>query len=162
MARVFIGIGSNIQQPLLQVFKATEYLQKLPETSICLVSSCYQSSPMGPADQPDFINRVVCLETALLPLQLLALTQEIEQRQGRVKLVHWGPRVIDLDILLYGDQIISLPQLIIPHIGLKDRAFFLYPLMEIAPDLILPDGEKLSDLKANCVNYNIKLMRDSA
>lgn len=149
---VFIGIGSNLQDPLQQVIAATEQLQQLPETIFLQASSCYQSPPLGPPDQPNFINRVVSLETQLFPEPLLDCLQAIENAQGRVRLQHWGPRVIDLDILLYGEQIIASPRLTIPHAGLKERAFVLYPLAEIAPDLILPSGESVLKLKAECTD----------
>ena len=102
---------------------------------------------MGPADQPDFINRVIALNTDLTPEQLLDELQAIENQQGRIRTIHWGPRTIDLDILLYGNETISTPRLTIPHPGLKDRAFFIYPLSEINPNLILPNGESIIMLK---------------
>jgi 2-amino-4-hydroxy-6-hydroxymethyldihydropteridine diphosphokinase len=143
---VFIAIGSNLQNPLQQVMTATDQLNHLPESKMLQASSCYQSPPLGPSDQPDFINRVVALETPLEPEPLLDSLQAIEQTMGRVRTVRWGPRTIDLDILLYGNQVIQSQRLTIPHAGLKDRAFFLYPLAEIAPELILPNGEKIVDL----------------
>lgn len=148
MTLTFIGIGSNLQDPLQQVHIATVSLQQLPHTRVERISSCYQSPPLGPPDQPHFINRVVSLHTALSPEELLDQLQAIEQRQGRVRSVHWGPRVIDLDILLYGERVITTERLTIPHAGLTQRAFFLYPLAEIAPELILPNGESVLALTA--------------
>ncbi|MBS0351123.1 MAG: 2-amino-4-hydroxy-6-hydroxymethyldihydropteridine diphosphokinase [Proteobacteria bacterium] len=143
---VFIGLGSNLQDPLRQVITASEELRFLQDTHFCQASSCYQSSPLGPSDQPDYINRVVSMETRLAPELLLDQLQAIEKKQGRERLRHWGPRTIDLDILLFGQQVIATPRLTVPHPGLKERSFFLYPLVEIAPHLILPSGEKVLDL----------------
>jgi 2-amino-4-hydroxy-6-hydroxymethyldihydropteridine diphosphokinase len=145
---IFIGIGSNLQNPMRQVAIASKRLTQLPETIVCQASSFYLSKPLGPSNQPDFINRVVALQTTLSPEQLLNHLQAIEHEQGRVRLNRWGPRIIDLDILLYGQEIITSERLTIPHAGLKERAFFIFPLAEIAPDLIFPHGEKILDLKA--------------
>lgn len=161
MARAYVAIGSNLQQPLQQVLLAITSIRKLPNTHVCSISSCYQSPPLGPADQPDFINCVVALDTELLPLQLLDALQGIESQQGRVRLLRWGPRTIDLDILLYDNQIINSPRLTIPHIGLKERPFFLYPLVEIAPDLVLPDGDSALTLKNKCSDATIQLIRET-
>lgn len=150
MAGVFIGIGSNLQGPLDQVAIATQHLSQLPGCFFRRASSYYLSKPLGPSDQPDYINRVVHLDTILSPEELLNQLQALEQQQGRVRLGRWGPRIIDLDILLYGEQVIANERLTIPHVGLKERAFFIYPLAEIAPDLILPDGEKILVLKNAC------------
>ncbi len=154
---VYIGMGSNLQNPLRQIAIATERLEYLPSTTVDLVSSCYKSSPMGPDDQPDFINRVVSLKTSLGALQLLDCLQTLEAEQGRVRGLRWGPRVIDLDILLFGNQMISTERLTVPHYGLKERLFFLYPLAEIAADLILPDGARIMELigKENEKNCNL-------
>lgn len=155
---VYVGIGSNLQDPLRQVILATERLNQLPQTVFGQASSCYQSAPLGPCDQPDFVNRVVSIETTLSAEQLLDCLQAIENDQGRVRSMHWGPRVIDLDILLFGDQLINTPRLTVPHVGLKNRAFFLYPLAEIAPELILPTGESLWALKTACDNQHLSLI----
>jgi len=151
MTLAFIGIGSNLQNPQRQVKIATLRLTQLPASAFCQASSYYQSPPLGPANQPDYINRVVSIETDLSPQDLLNYLQQIEREQGRVDRQRWGPRVIDLDILLYGNRIITTQQLTIPHVGLKDRAFVLYPLAEIAPDLVLPDGESVLSLKEQCL-----------
>ncbi len=149
---VFIGIGSNLQDPLQQVRLATDRLAQLPKTIFGQASACYQSPPFGPVEQPDFVNRVVSIDTKLSPEELLDALQAIEHEQGRVRLQHWGPRTIDLDILLYGEQVIATSRLTVPHPGLKERAFVLYPLAEIAPQLILPSGEKIKDLLSNVKN----------
>lgn len=154
---VYIGLGSNLENPVRQIITATQSLSQIPETALLQASSFYISPPMGPTDQPDFINRVVGLETALAAEPLLDCLQEIERKQFRIRTRHWGPRTIDLDILLYGDQIITSNRLTVPHAGLKDRAFFLYPLAEIAPNLILPGGVYLEELKTACLPCGIQV-----
>ncbi|CNI78437.1 2-amino-4-hydroxy-6-hydroxymethyldihydropteridine diphosphokinase [Yersinia mollaretii] len=145
MIRVYIALGSNQAMPLQQVKTALEALEHLPRTRLVACSPFYRTKPLGPQDQPDFLNAVVALDTSLPPEQLLDHTQAIERNQGRVrKEQRWGPRTLDLDIMLYGDQVITTDRLTVPHYGLKEREFMLYPLADIAPDLIFPDGETLS------------------
>ncbi|MBC3617830.1 2-amino-4-hydroxy-6-hydroxymethyldihydropteridine diphosphokinase [Vibrio metschnikovii] len=147
MTIAYIAVGSNLAKPILQAKQAIEALKQLPKSQFIAASSLYTSTPMGPQDQPEYINAVVVIDTQLSPLALLDCTQAIEQEQGRErKAERWGPRTLDLDILLYGDEIIDSPRLTVPHYGMKVREFVLYPLDEIAPDLSLPDGTKLSDL----------------
>ncbi|WP_217541341.1 2-amino-4-hydroxy-6-hydroxymethyldihydropteridine diphosphokinase [Vibrio metschnikovii] len=147
MTIAYIAVGSNLAEPILQAKQAIEALKQLPKSQFIAASSLYSSTPMGPQDQPEYINAVVVIDTQLSPLALLDCTQAIEQEQGRErKAERWGPRTLDLDILLYGDEIIDSPRLTVPHYGMKVREFVLYPLDEIAPDLSLPDGTKLSDL----------------
>ncbi|MDR5609976.1 MULTISPECIES: 2-amino-4-hydroxy-6-hydroxymethyldihydropteridine diphosphokinase [unclassified Arsenophonus] len=146
MQRVYIAIGSNLDDPLQQVQSAIRELQQLPNTKPIAVSSFYRSKPMGPQDQPDYLNAVIALDTELLPETLLKHTQSIELMHARVrKADRWGPRTLDLDIMLYGQQVIQTTHLTIPYYGLKEREFVLYPLAEIAPQLRFPDGELLSD-----------------
>lgn len=161
MTLAFVGIGSNLQDPLQQVHIATASLRQLPQSTVERVSSCYHSPPLGPPDQPYFINRVVSLDTALSPEALLDHLQALEQQQGRVRSVHWGPRTIDLDILLYGERVITTERLTIPHAGLTQRAFFFYPLAEIAPELILPSGESVAALKAADQKFVTKMIDSS-
>lgn len=146
MTQVFIALGSNLNQPLAQVESALSALKLIPQTRLINCSRFYRTKPLGPQDQPDYLNAVVALDTELLPEQLLNATQAIELNQGRVRKDHrWGPRTLDLDILLYGNQTISTPRLTIPHYDMHNRGFMLYPLAEIAPDAIFPDGTLLSD-----------------
>lgn len=145
----YIGLGSNIEQPIQQITQALHALQHLPDSQFIGASSLYRSPPLGPQDQPDFINAVACLHTALSPLALLAQLQAIEQQQGRQRLRHWGPRSLDLDLLLYGNQQIDLPELTVPHPGLSLRDFVLLPLQELAGNLQLPDGQWLQQ---HCLN----------
>lgn len=147
MITVFIAVGSNLGNPVSQANVAIEALKHLPRSEFIQASSLYSSTPMGPQNQPDYINAVVELKTELTPLELLDCTQTIELEQGRVrKEERWGPRTLDLDILLYGNEVIDSERLTVPHYGMKEREFVLYPLAEIAPNLTLPCGTRLDDL----------------
>ncbi len=150
MKGIYIGLGSNLANPVKQILKAMDALQTLPKTNELIRSSLYISPPMGPQDQPDYINAVVELSSELSASQLLDQLQDIEQQQGRVRLRHWGERTLDLDILLYGNEEIDNERLTIPHAGMKDRAFVLYPLAEIAADLIIPKFGNIVSLVQNC------------
>lgn len=162
MIKAYIAIGSNLKKPVEQAKQAIVALQMLPLTQMTAVSSLYSSTPMGPQDQPDYINAVVELETKLTPLELLDCTQHIEQKQGRVrKEERWGPRTLDLDILLYGDEVIDSERLTVPHYGMKLREFVLYPLSEIAPNLTFPDGTKLSELLQKVDRNRLSIWQDS-
>ncbi|ELX8379423.1 2-amino-4-hydroxy-6-hydroxymethyldihydropteridine diphosphokinase [Providencia vermicola] len=146
MELVYIAIGSNLGEPLKQAQQAIEALNAIPKSRVAKTSSIYRTKPLGPQDQNDFLNIAVLLETELEPETLLDHTQRIELELGRVrKAERWGPRTLDLDIMLFGHQVINTPRLTVPHYGLKEREFMLYPLYEIAPNLIFPDGEQLSE-----------------
>ncbi len=145
----YIAIGSNLGQPALKARAAIEALSQASGVTVTAASSLYSSKPMGPADQPDYINAVVEITTTLDPITLLDTTQAIELKHGRErKAERWGPRTLDLDILLYGNETISQERLTVPHYGMKEREFVLYPLAEIAPDLTLPDSSSLQSLLA--------------
>jgi len=146
MIESYIALGSNLERPEQQLKKAIIALQSLPESCLLKVSSLYGSSPMGPQDQPDYINAVVKIETALEPLALLDQLQALEAAFGRVKGERWGARVLDLDLLLYGDQVIDYPRLQVPHIGISERAFVLLPLSELVDELLIPKQGLLSEL----------------
>ncbi|HAS6348099.1 TPA: 2-amino-4-hydroxy-6-hydroxymethyldihydropteridine diphosphokinase [Vibrio vulnificus] len=147
MITVYIAIGSNLADPVVQAKNAIDALKQLPKSRFLCASQLYSSTPMGPQNQPDYINAVAAIETELTPLELLDCTQAIELDQGRVrKEERWGPRTLDLDIILYGDEVIDSERLTVPHYGMKEREFVLYPLAEIAPNLTLPDGTELSQL----------------
>ena len=146
MSIVYIALGSNLNMPIQQLNLAIQAMADLPDTEIKKVSSLYQSQPLGPQDQPDYVNAVACLETELSPLALLDALQNIENGQGRIRLRHWGERTLDLDILLYGNQEIQTERLTVPHIEMKNREFVIVPLYDLAPDLVLPNGEKLADI----------------
>lgn len=145
MALAYIGLGSNLEDPLAQVKRALGELAGLEETRLLARSSLYSSLPIGP-QQPDYINAVALLDTRLEPLALLDALQAIEQNHQRVRLQHWGPRTLDLDLLLYDNQIIQHPRLVVPHPYLTQRGFVLYPLADISPNLHLPDGQPLQAL----------------
>lgn len=150
MTRVYLAIGSNLASPLDQVNAALAALAEIPESQLVAVSDFYRTPPLGPQDQPDYLNAAVALETTLAPEALLNHTQRIELQQGRERKAHrWGPRTLDLDIMLFGDMQIDTPRLTVPHYEMKNRAFMLLPLAQIAPDLRFPDGDNLSELLAN-------------
>lgn len=146
MTQAYIGLGSNLASPARQLWHALHALAALPGSRLLGSSSFYASKPMGPQDQPDYINAVALLDTHLAPLALLDALQGIEQRQGRVRLRRWGERTLDLDLLLYGQEPIEHPRLQVPHPGLKEREFVIVPLLELTPELVLPDRQPLAAL----------------
>ncbi len=153
----YIGLGSNLDDPKAHLDKAREAVASLDGVQEKGFSSLYSSPPMGPQDQPDYINAVMCVRTGLSAHELLKQLQAIENSQGRVRLQRWGARTLDLDILLYGNDSISTEDLIIPHIGLAERAFVLYPLQEIAGDeLLVPGLGFLGDLLKKCPKNGLK------
>jgi 2-amino-4-hydroxy-6-hydroxymethyldihydropteridine diphosphokinase len=131
----YVGIGSNLEDPRAQVLQAFTELDRLPHTRVVKKSSLYRTDPIGDADQPDFINAVAQLETGLPAERLLAELQEVEARHGRKRSFANAPRTLDLDILLYGELALDLPNLKVPHPRMRERAFVLKPLLEIAPEL---------------------------
>ena len=150
MERIYIGMGSNLADPAEQLRSALTALGQLPQTTLAGVSALYQSDSLLPG-QPRYTNAVAALDSDLAPLDLLDALQAIENDQGRERLERWGPRTLDLDILLFGDRLIDEPRLKVPHYQLQERAFVLYPLAELAPeDLRLADGRALADLLAAC------------
>lgn len=146
MLTCYIGLGSNLEQPRRQVACAVSELASLTSSRLGRVSSQYRSKPHGPQDQPDYINAVVELQTSLPALRLLFELQAIESRHKRMRLQHWGPRTLDLDLLLYGEEKIALEQLTVPHAELVNRNFVLIPLFEIAPELTIPGAGSVKDL----------------
>jgi 2-amino-4-hydroxy-6-hydroxymethyldihydropteridine diphosphokinase len=155
--KVYIGLGANLQQPEEQLHSALEKINLSDDITFCQCSSFYQSAPMGPQDQDDYINAVALLKTTLTPLALLDFLQSIELQQGRVrKSERWGARTLDLDILLFNNEKIDLPRLIIPHYGIKQRNFVLVPLAELAPDLIFPDGTPIAQLISTISQQGLK------
>ncbi|MNM53530.1 2-amino-4-hydroxy-6-hydroxymethyldihydropteridine pyrophosphokinase [compost metagenome] len=149
--RVYIGLGSNLAEPRQQLENALAALGDIAQTRLAGVSHLYISDPLGPPDQPRYVNAVAALDTELEPLALLDALQKIELEQGRVrKDERWGPRTLDLDILLFGERLIDEPRLRVPHYHMQARAFVLYPLADLAPDLHLPDGRVLAEMLAAC------------
>ncbi len=149
ISRAYIGLGSNLGEPLLQIAAARRQLEMLPKTQLVAFSRCYQSLPWGDPDQPDFINAVAGVDTALNPHALLAELLAIEVRQGRERSAarRNGPRTLDLDLLLYADLELTSPGLVLPHPRIAERAFVLLPLAEIAPELAIPGIGSISALQ---------------
>lgn len=157
MTRVYIALGSNLADPLHQVQSALDALAAIPDSQLIATSAFYRTPPYGPADQPDYLNAAIALDTALAPETLLDHTQRIELEQGRVrKAERWGPRTLDLDILLFGDLTLNTARLTVPHYDMKNRAFMLLPLAEIAADLHFPDGESVADCLARLDSSEIQ------
>ncbi|MFF7710498.1 2-amino-4-hydroxy-6-hydroxymethyldihydropteridine diphosphokinase [Pseudomonas sp. NPDC007930] len=148
--RAFIGLGSNLDAPTEQLRQALAALQALPHSQWVGASALYSSESLLPG-QPLYTNAVAALDTRLAPLELLDALQGIENAQGRVRGERWGPRTLDLDLLLYGQQLIDEPRLVVPHNQLHLRAFVLYPLAELVPaQFSLPDGRSLASLLEAC------------
>ncbi|MBD3898435.1 2-amino-4-hydroxy-6-hydroxymethyldihydropteridine diphosphokinase [Halomonas sp. ML-15] len=156
--RAYIGLGSNLDDPLAQVQGALAALARLPLTRCVAASPCYASRPVGPQDQPDFINAVAALDTRLSPLALLDQLQAVEQRHRRRRLRHWGPRTLDLDLLLYDDTCLATSRLTLPHPHMASRGFVLLPLANIAPTLRLPDGRRIADLAAHHAGDDLRVL----
>ena len=155
-SRVFVGLGSNLDDPVSQLSRAIDAIAGLPQTSLQNISSFYSSEPVGPADQPDYINAVAELQTRLSPIQLLDELQQLENQQGRVRLQRWGARTLDLDILLYADQHIDTLRLVVPHPQMHLRRFVLLPLQEIVgDDFKIPTLGTLAQLLASCPELEI-------
>lgn len=147
----YIGLGSNLADPAKQVRSARQAIKQLDSVTEFGFSSLYHSTPLGPQGQPDYINAVMAVETCLSAISLLRCLQSIENNHGRVRTgERWGARTLDLDLLVYGDQKIDHADLTVPHAGIAERAFVLYPLYEIAPELDIPGLGALSSLIANC------------
>jgi 2-amino-4-hydroxy-6-hydroxymethyldihydropteridine diphosphokinase len=143
----YVGVGSNLGDPRAQVLRACERLAHLPGTRLELSSPLYRSRPLGPIAQPDFVNAVTGLLTQLEPRSLLAELRALETVLGRPpEHQRWGPRVIDLDLLSYAHERHSEPELMLPHPGIPERNFVLYPLADIAPDLDLPGLGRVAEL----------------
>jgi len=153
----YIGLGSNLASPVTQIKSARNAIAATAGIKELAFSSLYHSSPMGPQDQPDYVNAVMAIETGLSPTDLLHCLQRIEHAQGRIRRAErWGARTLDLDILVYGDRCIELPELTVPHSGVSERSFVLYPLYELAPQLIIPGKGNIADLIANCPLAGLK------
>jgi 2-amino-4-hydroxy-6-hydroxymethyldihydropteridine diphosphokinase len=155
----YIGLGSNLESPVAQIKSARSAICALANVEELAFSSLYVSSPMGPQDQPDYINAVMAVATCLSPLNLLHALQVIELEHGRIRGVQrWGARTLDLDLLLFGDQQIDTEELTVPHKGIGKRAFVLYPLSECAPDLKIPGHGELSYLLSECPLAGLRLL----
>jgi 2-amino-4-hydroxy-6-hydroxymethyldihydropteridine diphosphokinase len=145
----YIGLGSNLMDPLAQVRRALQSLTQLPRTLLVASSRFYGSRALGPVTQPDFVNAVAGVITQLTAPQLLQELHRLERQAGRPAVhEHWGPRVIDLDVLVFGREQRSGTDLVLPHPGVVARNFVLYPLADIAPDLEVPGSGRVRELKA--------------
>lgn len=155
--RAYIGLGSNLAHPVRQVQAGMSALTQLEQTRVEACSSFYRTAPVGLREQPDFINAVCRVCTDQAPETLMRKLLEIESEHGRVR--HGdkgGPRTLDLDLLLYGDQVIRMADLSVPHPRLHERAFVLYPLHEIEPDLVIPGHGPLREMLADCSGQPIQ------
>jgi 2-amino-4-hydroxy-6-hydroxymethyldihydropteridine diphosphokinase len=145
----FIGLGSNFDGPAAQIRRAVEKLAGLTDTRFVAVSSMYRSAPFGPVEQPDFLNAAAHVQTGLDATELLRALLALEQEQGRVRGQRWGPRSIDLDLLVYGDLECDTDELTVPHPGIAARNFVLLPLQEIAPELVIPGLGRVASMAVN-------------
>lgn len=155
MARCYIGIGGNLGDAAQQVRKAIAALDGISHTRCVAASSLYRTAPVGYTDQPDFINAVAELDTALEPHVLLDALQDVENRHGRERSFKDAPRTLDLDVLLYDARTIDDARLIVPHPRMHERAFVLAPLVEIAPDCVIPGRGPAAEWLARCADQAI-------
>jgi len=155
----YVGLGGNQDNPVAHVSRALAELDELDGCRVSGRSPLFRSAPLGPAEQDWYVNAVAEVRVSLQPLTLLRQLQALEKAHGRAPpTLRWGPRPLDLDILLYGDRIIDTPDLAIPHPGLTSRNFVVYPLLHIAPDLVLPDGRPLSEVAAGLKWEGLKII----
>lgn len=157
MAIAYIGLGANLGDRLVMLRRALDALAE--HTTILAASSVYETLPQGYADQPDFLNAVVQVETLLSARDLLGLTQSIEERLGRARRERWGPRLIDLDILWYDGCVCHDADLVLPHPRMHQRAFVLVPLAEIAPGLVLPGSGKTASALARTLSATQRITK---
>ena len=158
----YIGLGSNLSDPLTQVSTALQELGAMEDTNLLAASSLYSSKPMGPSDQPDYVNAVAKLSTSLTPEHLLSELQKIEQTHRRQrKDQRWGPRTLDLDIILYSDTQMDTKSLQIPHYGVAEREFVLIPLQELQADLIIPGKGSVEDLIKQLPPYELSRINNT-
>ncbi len=149
MTLAYLALGSNLRSPRRQLHRAIQKLRKLPKTHVIKVADFYTSKAWGRKIQPDFCNTVIAIHTQLAPAALLSECQQIERLQGRIRKVKWGARTIDIDVILYGLKTVRTARLVIPHPQLLHRDFVLTPLLEIAPDCRMPNGQRIADLYTN-------------
>ena len=147
MTTAYLGLGSNVGDRLATLQRAAELLDAEEAVTVVASSRVWETEPVGGPPQPDFLNVVLRVETSLRPRELLDAAHRVEQALGRVRDVRWGPRTIDVDIVLFGDEQVDEPDLTIPHPRLLERAFVVLPLLELAPDPVLPDGTRVLDAR---------------
>lgn len=153
MKTAYISLGANIGDTHGNLREAIRLLDEDLSCAVTAVSSFYETKPVGLEDQPDFLNAVIAIQTSLDPDQLLDLCHSIEAKMGRVRTIRWGPRVIDIDIIVYEGVEMSRDDLIIPHPRMMERGFVLIPLAEIAPDLKLPNGMTAKEAAAQIHDF---------
>lgn len=156
MTLAYVGLGANLDDPRRQLEQAFRDIDRIEGTRVMRRSSLYRSAPLGYADQPDFVNAVAQLETALPARALLSELQAIEARHGRRRSFANAPRPLDLDLLLFGEERIASPELTLPHPRMHERAFVLMPLIEIAPEAAVPGRGKASDLLERCASQAVQ------
>ena len=144
----YIGIGSNLSDPVAQVQRTFADLAAIPAVQVVAQSALYRTAPFGPVEQDDFVNAVAGVLTTLSPQQLLDALRQLELARGRVRSVRWGPRILDLDLLVQGTLTVNTPDLTLPHPGIPERNFVLYPLRDIAPQLHIPGMGQVAELAA--------------
>lgn len=155
----YVAVGSNLDDPPARVEEAFDSLAHLPACRLVARSRLYRSRPLGPQDQPDFVNAVAGLLTTLEPRELLRALKSLEVTLGRAQpVVRWGPRRVDLDLLLHGGAVLNEPDIVLPHAGLTHRNFVLYPLRDIAPFLTVPGHGKVSELAARAGSDGLALL----
>ena len=156
MAMVYLGLGSNLNDPPAQLAQAEQLIRALPKVTVLALSSVYVSAPLGGRDGPMYCNQVIKIQTGLVPTLLLDAMLGVERQQGRIRGAEkWGSRVIDIDLLLYDDLQMKTASLTIPHYDLHRRAFVLQPLFELDPNLVLPSGESVRALLATVESINV-------
>ena len=155
MTRAFVGLGSNLGDPLITVRAALTALESVPGSRLLARSSLYRSAPVGLRNQPDFVNAVALLDTALAPHALLGAMFDIEARFGRTRAFHHAPRTLDLDLLLYDDLIQADERLTLPHPRMHERAFVLAPLLELDPHCTIPGRGRADTLLQSCINQRV-------
>ncbi|MBB5018126.1 2-amino-4-hydroxy-6-hydroxymethyldihydropteridine diphosphokinase [Chitinivorax tropicus] len=158
-AQVVVALGANLADPAAQVLHAVDQLAALPDTQLLKVSPLYRSAAVGYVDQPDFVNAVALIETAMQPDALLVALQAIEQACGRERTFRNAPRTLDLDILLYDDLHIVKPSLTIPHPRMSERAFVLLPLLDILPECIIPGLGPAQAFLSGCADQVIERLK---
>ncbi len=158
----FVGLGSNLDDPHHQLQRAFRALANLPDTNVVAQSSLYRSAPLGFVDQPDFVNAVAKIDTTLSPHALLSALLDIEHGHGRERTFRNAPRTLDMDILLYDDLQIDEHGLTIPHPQMHLRAFVLQPLLEIAPDVVIPALGQAKRSLAGCRDQTLERLADVA
>jgi 2-amino-4-hydroxy-6-hydroxymethyldihydropteridine diphosphokinase len=155
----YIGIGSNLDDPRAQVLSGIDALANMPHTRLVARSKLYRSAPMGPQDQPHYVNAVAGLITQLDAPALLAQLKFLEKSQGREQpVVRWGPRVVDFDLLVFGSVVMKDETLTLPHPGISERSFVLLPMMDVAPDLNIPSVGRVSALAARVDTSNLQVL----